>query len=388
MSLTDLASVALLLVPLVLALGFRYSAIHSNETGRAARWIRYCRWSRVLRFAVVAAWWALWEIERQSSTVLQLEYRYLDSLGSELADALLFLAPPTAIVAMVHMIRYSTDRGILGQRWTLGDILKLTTWGTVSPTLALLLIAIGFTGIYDSRWISVLWLIAGGVSAVAGALGLRSAEGLKFRRVKSGELYKRAFFIAKEMNIPLKRVYVVPAGRGQLTNAYGLSNSIALTDNYGKFLAGAELDFVIGHELAHVKARNARGNMLMMFGLFAGLLLAVLLYSPIPSKLRPWIDFIVIFVPALTFYFRSRRSEYAADRFAVELTHDPEAGVEALCNLYRITLAPAAVDWFTGLFMTHPTLADRAVAIGQAGNISMERVSEVIRENLQEEGSA
>lgn len=336
---------------------------------------------------MVAGWWALWEVERRSSTVLRIEHQYLNSFGSEFADALLFLAPPVAVVGIVHMLRYSTDRRILGQRWTLRDILKLTTWSTASPTLALLLIAIGFAGVYDSRWIGVLWLIVGGVSAVVGTVGLRSAEGLKFRRVKSGELYKRAFFVAKEVNIPLKRVYIVPAGRGQLMNAYGLSKSIAVTDNYGKFLRGAELDFVIGHELAHVKERNAWGNLMLMFAIFAALLLGVVLNSPIPSWLRPWLDFIIIFVPTLTFYFRSRRSEYAADRFAVELTHDPEAGIQALCSLYRVTLAPASADWFTELFMTHPPLADRAVAIGQVGNIPMNRISEIIRESRPEEGS-
>jgi len=52
--------------------------------------------------------------------------------------------------------------------------------------------------------------------------------------------------MAKDMKTPLKRVYVVPAGRGHLTNAYGLSESIAVTDNYGKFLDRAELDLSSG----------------------------------------------------------------------------------------------------------------------------------------------
>jgi len=100
---------------------------------------------------------------------------------------------------------------------------------------------------------------------------VRVAEGIKLQRVKSGEVYKRAFAIAKDMRTPLKRVYIVPAGRGHLTNAYGLSESIAVTDNYGKFLDRAELDFVIGHELGHVKGKHGRKTVLIMAIVFATL---------------------------------------------------------------------------------------------------------------------
>jgi hypothetical protein len=64
-----------------------------------------------------------------------------------------------------------------------------------------------------------------------GMLRLRSAEGMKLQEVKGGELYQPPFVLAKITKTPLKRVYVVPAGRGHLTNAYGASRTIAVTDN-------------------------------------------------------------------------------------------------------------------------------------------------------------
>ena len=81
---------------------------------------------------------------------------------------------------------------------------------------------------------------------------LRRAEGLKFNTLKSGELRNRALNIARRMGVALSRVYVVPAGRGHLTNAYGMSHAIGLTDNLGKYLTKAETEFVIAHEVAHV----------------------------------------------------------------------------------------------------------------------------------------
>jgi len=258
--------------------------------------------------------------------------------------------------------------------------LRLACWRTVSPTVVILFVATGFNAIYDRSLAGILWLVAAAILAMVGTLRLRSAEGLKLQRVKSGELYKRAFVMAKDMQTPLKRVYVVPAGRGHLTTAYGLSQSIAVTDNYGKFLNRAQLDFVIGHELGHVKARHGRKNLLTMVTVFASIALVCFFLPPILIPFRPLLDISVVFLPILTFYFFSRRFEYAADRAGVEFTQDPEAAIRPLANLYRITQAPTHCDRLTQLFMSHPALTRRVRAIGETGRMPAERISEVIGE--------
>jgi len=84
-------------------------------------------------------------------------------------------------------------------------------------------------------------------------------------------------------------------------------------------------------------------------------------------------------VPILTFYFFSRRFEYAADEASVQLTQDAEAAIHALANLYQMAQAPTRCDRLTELFMTHPALTRRAQAIGETGRIPVEQISEVIR---------
>ena len=51
------------------------------------------------------------------------------------------------------------------------------------------------------------------------------------------------------MGVTIRRVYIVPAGKGLLTNAYGLSNAIALTDSLGQYLTKTQIDYVMAHEL-------------------------------------------------------------------------------------------------------------------------------------------
>jgi Zn-dependent protease with chaperone function len=233
--------------------------------------------------------------------------------------------------------------------------------------VALLFVATGFDALYDRRLVGMVWLVAAAILAMLGMLRLRSAEGMRLQQVKGGELYKRAFVLAKVTNTPLKRVYVVPAGRGHLTNAYGASDTIAVTDNYGKFLTSAQLDFVIGHELAHAKAKHGRKKLLVTASVFASIGLAVFFMSPFLISFRPLLDISVMLVPILTFYFLSRRFEYAADAAGVELTQDPKTAIRALVNLHRITGVPMHCDNLTEFFMTHPALTRRARAMGEKG---------------------
>jgi Zn-dependent protease with chaperone function len=373
------AFVAVLLLPMLSTFWFRYSALHNDESGRTARWITYRRWNHIVVLGTVAAWWGLWDLQRQSALIPTLA-QHLSWIDPALVTSFFFWVPPVAMIAAVQLICYSLDRAIVGRRWTTSDVLRLACWRTVSPTIAFLFVAAGFAAIYDKKLTGILWLVAAAILALVGTIRLRSAEGMKMQRVKSGELCKRAFVIAKRMTTNLKRVYVVPAGRGDLTNAYGLWQGVALTDNYGKFLNRAQLDFVIGHELSHVKHGHGRKKLLIMVAVYATMALLCFIMPSALFRFRPLINIFVVLVPILAFYSLSRRFEYIADKTAVEFTHDPEVAIHALANLYRITQAPTYCDRFTELFMSHPAFTRRVCAIGETGRMRAERVLEVIRD--------
>ncbi len=353
--------------------------MQADQSERISRWIPYRRWIQIILLATVAAWWAFWDFDG-AAFISRLTLR-LSWLDPTLAKAFLFWGLPIGGVALVQLTCYSLDRVFLRRRWTSIDLLRLTLWRTVSPTVAILLLASGFNAFYERRMVGIVWLVIAAIAAMLGMLRLRSAEGMKLQEVKGGELYKRAFVLAKTTKTPLKRVYVVPAGRGHLTNAYGGSHTIAVTDNYGKFLTSAQLDFVIGHELGHAKAKHGRKKLLITAAVIAGIALVSFVMSPFLFPFRSLFDVLVVFVPILTFYFLSRRFEYAADAAGVELTRDPEAAIHALVNLHRITEAPMHCGKLTELFMTHPALTRRARAIGEKGGISPDRTREAIGEN-------
>jgi Zn-dependent protease with chaperone function len=180
------------------------------------------------------------------------------------------------------------------------------------------------------------------------------------------------------MSVKIENVYIVPGGKGHLTNAYGLWRGIALTDNYGEFTNKSQLDFVIGHELMHVKQRHGRKQLAVALGLFLFLTLATFNLPPLAWRLRAIIDVLFLLVPSLALYFISRRFEYAADRGSVEYTSDPESAIRALENLYRLTSTPSDCGRIVELFQSHPALSRRAAAIASIGDVPSDRVNKVL----------
>jgi hypothetical protein len=189
-------SIVILLLPSV-SMFFRYFTLRDDGTVRATLWMKHRRSNRVVLLITLAAWCALWELP----LVTALPY-------------VLFWILPVLSTAVLEGASRCADRAILTRTWTTVDILRLACWSTVAPPIALLMLAAGFHAIFDGIWTGSLWLIGAGVVSVIGPVQLRSAQGIKLRRVKSGTLYNRAFRLARKVGVDLDRVYVVPPGRG------------------------------------------------------------------------------------------------------------------------------------------------------------------------------
>lgn len=353
---------ATLVLPIALTVWFRSCALRANELERPTKWIVYGQWLQVIYICTVAVWWSLWDFQRVPE-LARTQLLGMTSLDPALATLILFLVLPLGAVAIARLIAAAAGRTFFATKWTATDLVSVTFWGTASSTLVFLLVAIGFDAAYSRSWTGILWVIAAGFLRVVGMSRYRRAEGIIFRRVRSGEVYKRAFSLAKTMNVNLNRVHVVPTGRGHLTNAHGWPRSIAVTENYGKFLHGPELDFVIGHELSHGKELHGIKNLAV-----APVVLCVL--APIccllPATLvsfRPILDIVVTLLPILIARFISRRFEFAADAASIAFTKNPEAATQALVNLNRLIQAPTHRNEILELFATHPALNRRIEAI-------------------------
>jgi Zn-dependent protease with chaperone function len=181
------------------------------------------------------------------------------------------------------------------------------------------------------------------------------------------------------MGVKLERVYVVPSGRGHLTNAFAGGASIFLTDNLGKELDKREIDSVIAHELGHLVSGHARKKFLQTMAIYAMTILLLFVFRRSLTQIRPMLEVLVVFGPLATFYFFSRKHEFEADRKEVEFTGDPERAIRALAGIYALSAAPIRYSRFAEIFSTHPSFERRARAMARWGEMPAERVSEILR---------
>jgi Zn-dependent protease with chaperone function len=369
---------AILLLPFALTLLFWRYALRAHDADRRTLWADYRGFGRFILAATVTGWWIEWDFRGRSELPPILVRNWPGILGTSSAEILLFWVAPMASLAIFLFSCYAIDRTLLKQRWSLFEMARRTWWRLASFVLPLQMVAAGFTAVFEGKISGIAWLVSAGIVSRIATGFLRRAEGIKLNRLKSGELRNRAFKMGSQMGVTLERVYMVPAGKGHLTNAYGMSNAIGLTDSLGKYLTKAQIEYVIGHELAHVKLRHNRKHMLLVLGIFSTMTTLLFRFSRYPLPLHMLAQISVIFVPLIVIYYFSRQWEYSADRVAVEFTGAPEVAIRGLMNLHRVEEVPMQTAKFSELFMTHPSLERRVGAIARIAQIPAQQLSRIL----------
>jgi len=324
---------------------------------------------RTLNLLAVPAWWALSGALIESGAKLNLIPDY---------PAWVLLVLPLSVgVTAARFLTAWTNRRIDGLRWTIADLCRLSFWGTISSTLPLLAFAAGIDAFHDRSVFGLLWIVVAAFFAWTGRAKLRTAEGLKPQLVKSGELFKHSFALAKQMGVHLIGVFVYPTGRGRLMNAHGGAGFIGMTDVSVHRLHGAQLDFVIGHELAHVQQKHGQKELLFGAGSYLGIAALALAVPHLPVVWQVFFKFGVILIPLMVYYSVSRRFEFAADRISVEHSGEGEAAIRALANMHYHSGVPFRCNEIDELFISHPSYWKRVNAIASEGNIPIECVTKI-----------
>lgn len=176
----------------------------------------------------------------------------------------------------------------------------------------------------------------------------------------------RGKMIAQRVGVPLPPVMIgtlLQGPYGALINQQKLTVTPAMADRF----SDGELDFVIAHELAHLKENHVAKKKAMIFGpllLFTALFAIILAGKSISFNISPaytFSPFILILV--LGYPYRhwisstSKKFEYIADEMAVRITRDKDSAISALTKMTRQDGLPGfdEVDFLA----SHPTIAKR-----------------------------
>ena len=245
-------------------------------------------------------------------------------------------------------------------------------------TCAALLGLVGLARAFPSGWPAVAAPAAAAAVLVVGFVAPVVLEPLfnRFRPLDDAELAGRLRALARRACVPVRDVLVADASRRtRKVNAYvsglGATRRVVLFDTLLAAEEPRQIELVVAHELGHRRARHvAKGTLLGMAGAAAAMLVVWALVShPGDPRQAP---VVLLLVTALELAMLpvgsaiSRRWERQADRFSLDLTHDPEAFETTHVRLAESNLSDLAPPRpVYALLFTHPTAPER-IAAGRA----------------------
>jgi heat shock protein HtpX len=209
-------------------------------------------------------------------------------------------------------------------------------------------------------------------------------------RQQAPELYDLVANLAKNADLPMPRLYLVPT---QTPNAFATGRNpenaaVAVTEGIVQILDKEELSGVIAHELTHIKNRDTltqavAGTLGGAITFLGRMLTFGALYGPVNRDDRQGgnplgVLILVILAPISASLIQmaiSRTREFSADRGAAEITGNPLALASALQKLESVgkqvpmngnpafepvlIINPFSGGGLQSLFRTHPRTEER-----------------------------
>lgn len=378
----DLLLVGLVVLPIALTLRLRRVALSCPEQDRTGAWFAFMRSLRWTLLGSVVLWWAATDFIQLHGASFE-GSAYLGLQGTPLGSVvdLLFIWSPMFIVLIVcTVLSQPVYECVRGLTWSRADLAKLglLRLGVTYIPLLILLAGAGRTSSADD-WLTgylLCFAFAAGIFFFSLRF-LRAMIDWKPEALSRGELRDRAFELAAKLKVNLRQIYVVPAGKMRMANAFASSaDTVLLTDYLAGQLNRREVDAIVAHELGHLKHNHAKWR-----GLMGGVMVGMLVvYLSIPSSpFRPLIDLALALAWCCSLYFVSRRCEFTADAEGAKLVGDPEALISGLAKTHSLNLIPIQWGRWNEKLMTHPSTVRRANAIAKSAGLPLNRVPEILQ---------
>lgn len=371
-----------LLLPIGLTLWMRRAALRAKGIDPAVIWFGYWRFLRAVEFGTLLVWMAAVFLLRAPDLLLFLIGSESRSLGVDLWFVLLIL-PPVLVITVCKVLSQPVFARVRGMEWSQSELARRSIWGLAAGFVPGFLLLAGISKIDVDPRLGVIYVGAALIfQIIVGGRG-RKVLGMQLCALTVGELRDRIFALAQKAGVRVRQVYVLPAGKWRMANAFAMQgNNVLLTDYLLQHLSKREVDAIVAHELAHLQRRDPRRlwTIIVLVGAAAGVLISVLDATGAATWERlPFIAAGAVLLALLLFYFFARRFERGADAGAVALTGDPEALITALARMMRVNLLPMHWGKWDERFLTHPSTLRRVEAIAARGGISPERLQEILK---------
>lgn len=400
---------AFLLIPVLFTLWMRHRALALAKVDAPGAWFGFFRTLNWLVTGAGLAWITSGLGARQT---LQdwVELQRLTFLVAAVADVAISIVPPFVLYFLCLSLSYRVHAQLRGTQWTRREFVSQHLVTAGSQVVPLLLGISGLVIVSKQPRLGASLLIAAFfVFQAFQMLRLRVMKAFP-QPLTTGGLRDRIFALAGRLGVTVNQIFVLPAGKGQVANAFAARNRIVMfTDYLLEHLNKREVDGVAAHELAHLRYKHpAKLGFALMGAIFlpyyfewlartaVGFLSVPLALLPAVSGRGPVIyqlyrglnrleqipqkDLLLLIMGMTGFYFLSRRFENVADATAVRLTGDAEAQITGLLKLNRLNLIPVRWGKASESWLTHPSTYRRAHRMAAAGGLAPERLQEILHQ--------
>lgn len=372
----------LLAIPIAITFWFRRRTLNVPEESKPGIVFAYRRFITWTALGGLLIWWTAIDLLHADdfAAFLTASANSKDDAFATFLLGILVWLPP-AIMYFVCLALSSPIHSLRGMTRTQGQAVSQSFWSVARVVLPLSLFILGAAELFNRPRIGVLLFAAAIFAARFINQQLARSYGMQLQALTSGELRDRAFALARKAGAKLNQLYVLPAERMRLANAFAHSaNNIFLTDYLLKNLNKREVDAIVGHEMAHLQKKHIRWRILIFIAAGVAVICAAIWlerWIPPNFPVGPLVYGCFLFVA----FFVSRRNEFSADAGAVKLTGDAEAMITGLARISRLNTMPIHWGKLDEKMLTHPSTLRRMARLARAGGISEARIPELLSES-------
>jgi Zn-dependent protease with chaperone function len=392
-------------VPIFITLAMRHRALVVAKTDNAAAWFGFMRG---LNWVVLAAMltWLSTGLGARATLQEWIDQQPISSLQSVVIGVAIAILPSFLIYLSCVSLSYKLHAQLRGTRWTRKEFLAQQAATVGAQALPLMLLLSGLSLMHQGPKIAAALMIA--ALAVFQMLTLLKLHVMKSfpQPLTTGDLRDRVFALARKLGVSVNQIFIVPAGKGQVANAFAAKNRIVMfTDYLLENLSRREVDGVAAHELAHLRYKHpAKLGVALLAAIFLpqyftwlartlmGLVMIPLASLPdagmrfsmhfwrVFGRFQQWPekDLVLLAAGMSCFYLLSRHFENVADATAVRLTGDAEAQITGILKVSRLGLVPIRWGKATETWVTHPSTFNRVHRMAKAGGLAPGRLQEIL----------
>jgi len=382
----------ILLAPLALVFWLGRKALSADVPDKAVVWFSYMRSLSWILNGSLLAWWAALDFfqVQQVLRFIAAGTSFAPLLSHPAARQCLGWLPPSIIWLACYRLSHPIQEKLRGLHWTKRELTLQALYSTLAGLFPFAMFLTGINLLSTSGSSAAAWFIAAGLVRAFAAKALLQLTGMQPHALTTGPLRDRAFSMADQLGVKLQQVYLIPSGKGQMANAFASSgNNISFTDFLLQRMSQREVDYVMAHELTHLKLQHpSKLGMARIGGFFLGGVLLTAFTLALPGANSIALRYLLIFAAMTAFpFFISRRFEYAADAGAVAVTNDPRSAISALFKLSQLNMLPTQWNKWSEKWLSHPSSLRRAQAIARKAGIPVEQIPSIAQEGSSSDAS-